>query len=108
MDFQPKPHTDQYYESCLPSAIAATSPKRPKTPTRPKISLMILALAPAKTRPRMRPSGSASVLAEDEAEWLRQHGDSGFSGFSGSNTVCILDRKCFLSAVWLRLVQVLK
>jgi len=52
--------------------------------------------------------GTRQDEAEDEAEWLRQHGDSGFSGFSGSNTVCILDRKCFLSAVWLRLVQVLK
>lgn len=30
--------------------------------------------------------GTRQDEAEDEAEWLRQHGDSGFSGFSGSNT----------------------
>jgi FKBP12-rapamycin complex-associated protein len=60
------------YESCLPSAIAATSPKRPKTPTRPKISLMILALAPAKTRPRMRPSGSANTVIADSRASLAQ------------------------------------
>jgi len=33
--------------------------------------------------------GTRQDEAEDEAEWLRQHGASGFSGFSGLNNVCI-------------------
>lgn len=48
-------------------------------------------------------SGSSGIgTRQDEDEWLRQHGASGFSGFSGSNNqqeVCLL-KEFFLFVIW--------
>lgn len=50
-------------------------------------------------QPQNFSNSSGIGTRQDEDEWLRQHGASGFSGFSGSNNqqeVCILSNFCLM------------